>query len=199
MISIQLPVIRLPTPDMKPSTKKSITTGRHWAGAVLWLLLVLSFSANIFAADPDQKTTASKSRLVATNKAVLVFTKKVIGTTVGRGECWDLAQQALDYSGSIWKKPYQFGFPLKKGARILPGDIIQFHSLRLEWKKGNRSGWKQLGAPEHTSIVYAVNGSEIQLAHQNVNGVRKVFLDSINLNNIVSGSYEIFRPYKNSR
>jgi len=118
---------------------------------------------------------------------------------VGRGECWDLAQQALDYSGSTWKKPYQFGFLLKKGGTILPGDIIQFHLVRFEWKKGNRSGWKQLGAPEHTSIVYSVKGSEIQLAHQNVNGVRKVFLDSIDLNHIISGSYEIFRPYKSSR
>lgn len=163
-----------------------------------WALLCigLAISTNTLAADPAQNSTKSQTRFVATNQAVLAFTKTAIGTTVGRGECWDLAQQALDYSGSIWSKPHQFGFPLKKGDPILAGDIIQFQSARFEWKKGYRSGWKQLGFPGHTSIVYAVKGSQLQLAHQNVNGVRKVFLDSVDLNHIVSGSYQIFRPYK---
>jgi len=179
---------------MRRPTINLISTKHQCGVALLWLLSAIT--VNTFAADPARKTSASKSPFVATNKHILAFTKQAIGTTVGRGECWDLAQKALDYSGSIWKKPFQFGFPLKKGDAPLPGDIIQFQSTRFEWQKGNRSGWKQLGAPNHTSIVYAVKGSNIQLAHQNVNGVRKVFLDSIDLNHIVSGSYKIFRPYK---
>jgi len=182
---------------MKRYKKKNITTRGHWICAALCLSSAISITA--FAADPAQKTKQKKSPYIATNKDVIVYTKQAIGTKVGRGECWDLAQQALKFSGSIWKTPYQFGFLLKKGEQLLPGDIIQFSSVRFEWTKGNRSGWKQLGAPEHTSIIYAVKDSQLQLAHQNVNGVRKVFLDTINLKNIVSGTYKIYRPYKKVR
>lgn len=166
----------------------------RWLWTALWLVMAVPASA--LAADSAQNPKHSQARFAATNQEVLAFTKTAIGTTVGRGECWDLAQQALDYSGSIWNKPHQFGFVLGKGDPILAGDIIQFQSARFEWKTGYRSGWKQLGSPAHTAIVYAVNGSQLQLAHQNVNGVRKVFLDSVDLNHIVSGSYQIFRPYK---
>lgn len=171
-----------------------VTKRPQCVGGILLLLSLIQ--TNAISADPARKSTPSQSPYVATNNHILAFTKQSIGTTVGRGECWDLAQKALDYSGSIWKKPFQFGFPLKKGETLLPGDIIQFQSTRFEWKKGNQSGWKQLGAPNHTSIVYAVKGTQIQLAHQNVNGERKVFLDLIDLKNIVSGSYKIYRPYK---
>lgn len=181
---------------MKPSTQNS-SPGRHWLGLILGLLI--SYPVSSAAIDPVKKSAGKKSPYVATNKDVLAFTKQAIGTKVGRGECWDLAQQALDYSGSIWRKPHQFGFPLKKGEEVLPGDIIQFQSTRFEWKNGNRSSWKQLGAPNHTSIIYAVKGSQIQLAHQNVNGVRKVFLEVLDLKHIVSGSYKIYRPYKKGR
>lgn len=182
---------------MKFTKTAHLLTKNCWIWTALWL--VMASSVNTRAADPAQNPKPSQSRYVATNKEVLAFTKTSIGTTVGRGECWDLAQQALDYSGSIWSKPHQFGFALGKGEPILAGDIIQFQSARFEWKEGYRSGWKQLGSPGHTSIVYAVNGSQLQLAHQNVNGVRKVFLDSIDLTHIVSGSYQIFRPYKGKR
>ncbi len=158
--------------------------------------LFLFFVTNSFAIDSIKKKAASP--YVATNKDILTYTKQAIGTKVGRGECWDLAQQALDFSDSLWRRPHQFGFPLKKGEAVLAGDIIQFQSTRFEWTKGNQSGWKQLGFPNHTSIVYAVKGSQIQLAHQNVNGVKKVVLEVIDLKHIVSGTYQIYRPYKKS-
>lgn len=182
---------------MQPSTQNSFSPGYYKIGFVLGLLFACL--ASTYAADPIKKPALKKSPYVATNKEVLAFTKLSIGTKIGRGECWDLAQQALDYSGSIWHKPYQFGFPLKKGEEILPGDIIQFETTRFEWSNGNRSSWKQLGYPNHTSIIYAVKGSQVQLAHQNVGGVRKVFLDLLDLKHIVSGSYKIYRPYKKSR
>jgi len=182
---------------MRSSKNSYLPAQCHWVWTALWLGLAVSINA--LAADPAQNSKKNQASIVATNQAVLAFTKTAIGTTVGRGECWDLAQQALDYSGSVWSKPHQFGFPLSKSDAILAGDIIQFQSARFEWKNGNRSGWKQLGSPGHTSIVYAVQGSRLQLAHQNVNGVRKVFLDSIDLTHIVSGSYQIFRPYKGKR
>ncbi len=174
-----------------------MSSSKNTALSIIYTLWTLSTFPGIgFASDTSQKTTPTKSPFIATNKDVLTFTKQAIGTRVGRGECWDLAQQALNFSGSIWRKPHHFGFPLKKGEPILPGDIIQFDSLRLEWKRGNQTGWKQLGFPQHTSIIYAVKDSQIQLAHQNINGVKKVVLELIDLKHIISGSYKIFRPYK---
>lgn len=182
---------------MHRATNIAITPLKHRLR--VFLILLATCSSDIYAIDPVQKTAAKKSPYVATNKDVLAFTKQAVGTKVGRGECWDLAQQALDFSGSIWRKPHQFGFPLKKGEEILPGDIIQFASTRFEWSKGNGSAWKQLGYPNHTSIIYGVKNTQLQLAHQNVNGVRKVFLEILDLKHIVSGSYKIYRPYKRSR
>ena len=182
---------------MKFFTKNNINPILHCLCLALGLLFACP--TNTYAADPIKKTSSKKSPYAATNKDILAFTKQAIGSKVGRGECWDLAKQALDFSGSIWRKPHQFGFPLKKAEEVLAGDIIQFESVRFEWSSGNRSGWKQLGNPNHTSIIYAVKGTQIQLAHQNVNGVRKVFLEVLDLKHVVSGTYKIYRPYKKSR
>ncbi|MCF6312941.1 MAG: hypothetical protein L3J39_10870 [Verrucomicrobiales bacterium] len=166
---------------------------------LIYISALCSLLVCTHAAEPIKKNSTGQAPYVATNKDILIYTKQTIGTTVGRGECWDLAQQALDFSHSIWQKPHRFGFPLKKNAPILAGDIIQFQSARFEWVKGNSSGWKQLGAPNHTAIIYAVKGKQLQLAHQNVNGVRKVLLEVIDLKNLVSGTYQIYRPYKKAK
>lgn len=131
------------------------------------------------------------------NGRILAFVKSVMGTTVGRGECWDLAQEALDTAGADWSRPFTFGTlldPVKD--RIRPGDIIQFRSVKIvEEMRGGGRRWEVLGAPDHTAIIIAVPGpGEYTLAHQNTGGKRSVITSSVNLNRMTSGTYWIYRP-----
>jgi hypothetical protein len=131
------------------------------------------------------------------NQKVLDFVNSVMGKTVGRGECWDVAQAVLDREGADWSRPVSFGKvldPLKD--KILPGDIIQFSSLVIKEKlTEGRSRTEFLGDPDHTSIVYEVLGPlHYKLAHQNLGGKRFVQVTELNLNNRTSGQYWIYRP-----
>src|SRR4051812_49312904 len=61
------------------------------------------------------------------NKKIIDFVNSKMNKTVGRGECWDLAAQALNTTGASWDKNFGFGkeIHLKKDC-IYPGDIMQF-------------------------------------------------------------------------
>ena len=51
------------------------------------------------------------------------------------------------------------------------------------------------GAPDHTAIVWEVLSPGImKIAHQNVNGVRKMMIQELNLNGKTKGKIEFFRP-----
>jgi hypothetical protein len=141
--------------------------------------------------------TAAKSECQPLNTQILSYAKSKIGKKVGRGECWDLAQAALDHHGASWKRPLAFGRNLGSDESPIPGDIIQFKNAVVKWKRGNAWGTMTLGYPDHTAIIYKANGTEIELIHQNSNGVRKVTAGTaLNLKEIVSGSYRIYRPVK---
>jgi hypothetical protein len=52
--------------------------------------------------------------------------------------------------------------------------------------------WKMV---VHTAIVYStVDKTQIRIAEQNLNGVRKVVLSNWNLNDVKSGKLEFYRP-----
>jgi hypothetical protein len=131
------------------------------------------------------------------NGKIVKFANKVMGTTVGRGECWDLAQQALDQNLAEWSRPTNFGLSLNPGIdEIKAGDIIQFHNLKITTQlPGGVTRRESLGAPDHTAIIYKVLGEKrYTLAHQNVRGNRSVIIGDINLANVTSGRYRIYRP-----
>jgi hypothetical protein len=131
------------------------------------------------------------------NAKVLAFAAGAMGTTVGSGECWDLAQQALDANMADWTRPTTFGLPLNpEKDEIKAGDIIQFRSVKItEHLPGRVTRWETLGAPDHTAIIYTVLGKKrYTLAHQNVGGKRSVLTSDINLANITGGKYWIYRP-----
>lgn len=134
---------------------------------------------------------------LALNDKVLAYVDSVMGRTVGRGECWDLAQEALDRNGADWTRPLAFGKVLDPARdEIRPGDIIQFRSLRTEIRFPN-GGWQSeaLGEPDHTAVIRAVRGAKrFQLAHQNLGGKRFVQLTELDLNHQVSGRFWIYRP-----
>ncbi len=142
----------------------------------------------------------SQNDMPDVNSRVISFVKTVIGSTVGRGECWDLADQALTFAGAEFDKTsqstiYTFGKlynPEKEG--VLPGDIIQFENVMVSYKDGNMIFTENY--KHHTAIVYDVkeNGS-LQLAHQNTSfGGRKVALSEFNSENVKKGKLLFYHP-----
>lgn len=140
---------------------------------------------------------SKKTGLPDINGRILSFVNSVMGTTVGRGECWDLAQEALDAAGADWSRPFNYGTLLDPAQdRIRPGDIIQFKTVKIvEVFPDGGMRWEVLGAPDHTAVIMAVTGKkEYMLAHQNIGGKRSVMTSSVNLNKATSGRYWIYRP-----
>lgn len=136
-------------------------------------------------------------RHVEQNDKILAFVDKVMGTTVGRGECWDLAQQALDMNLADWIRPTTFGLRLNtESNEIKAGDIIQFRTLKItEHLPDGRTRWETLGAPEHTAVIYKILGKKrYTLAHQNIGGKRSVIKSDIDLAQATGGRYWIYRP-----
>jgi hypothetical protein len=131
------------------------------------------------------------------NDKVIKFVDMVLGTSVGRGECWDLAQEALDSNLADWTRPTAFGLPLNtETSEIKAGDIIQFRSLTVsEQLPSGVTRLTTLGAPEHTAVIYKVLGNkEYVLAHQNIGNIRTVMKSTINLAHVTGGKYRIYRP-----
>lgn len=134
------------------------------------------------------------------NDKIIEYVDQNIGQQVGRGECWDLAAEALAYANAYLdrrtqKNIYDFGDVVKPGKdKIYPGDIIQFENIELEYQKGNAIYKESM--PHHTAIVYKViSENEFVLAHQNTSfSGRKVGLSNLNIKNIKKGKYIFYRP-----
>ncbi len=77
------------------------------------------------------------------NKKVIEYVKTVIGKKVDHGECWDLANNALNYAGAKWDGMYVFGKKVDpKKDTIYVGDLIQFEKVFLEYTKEGME-WKE--------------------------------------------------------
>ncbi|MGD9329398.1 MAG: hypothetical protein PVH48_10560 [Cyclobacteriaceae bacterium] len=145
-------------------------------------------------------SSISQNDIPDVNNKVISYVRTVIGSTVGRGECWDLADQALTFADAQFDKTsrstiYTFGKlydPEKEN--ILPGDIIQFENVTVKYKDGNMIFTENY--KHHTAIVYDVkeNGS-LELAHQNTSfGGRKVALSKFNSDNVKKGKLLFYHP-----
>ncbi len=136
------------------------------------LLLVFNFQFGISQTVPQK---------------VLDFAKKNMGKKVDRGECWDLANMALNNAGATWTSPYDFGSKVNSNA-TQAGDILQFTDTKLKFPFGSMS------FPKHTAIVYSSKGKQITMIHQNFNNKRFVDTVTIHLDYIVKGKMEAYRP-----
>lgn len=122
-------------------------------------------------------------------KKVLSYALASMGKKVDRGECWDLANQALTYADADWEPPLNFGENIDyKKLGLKPGYILQFSNTSLKFP--NRS----MSFPKHTAIVYKANDKSITLLHQNFNNKRYVDTLTIDLDYIKSGRIEAYRP-----
>lgn len=144
-----------------------------------------------------KKTVPANVRNIELNGKIIEFIDKVLGTTVGSGECWDLVKEALDTNLAEWTRPTTFGRPINPETTVIKaGDIIQFRSLKIsEQLPDGGTKFTTYGAPDHTAVVYKVLGKKhYTLAHQNIAGKRTVIKSDINLTKVTSGKYRVYRP-----
>lgn len=117
-----------------------------------------------------------------------------LGKKVYRGECWDLAKYALEESNAKWDGAFVFGELLEKSDCLMPGDIIQFKNIKIQYKIGKTTYTELM--TQHTAIIYEVISSdEVVLIHQNTGHAgRKVATSKMKFSTIVKGTYKIYRP-----
>ncbi len=139
----------------------------------------------------------SQENIPPLNQKIVAYVATTIGKKVDRGECWDLANQALKQNEAMWDWAYEYGQlidPLKE--TVFPGDIIQFENVEVKYKKGNATYTETMD--HHTAIVYRVINQEnkiFELAHQNTEfSGRKVGLSEFNLKNVTKGKAMFYRP-----
>jgi hypothetical protein len=129
------------------------------------------------------------------NKKIIKYVKSVIGTQVDRGECWDLANQALTRNHAKWDGEFHYGKPIDpKKDEVFPGDLIQFKNVKVTYRVGNTISKETMA--QHTAIVYKVLGpGKFEIAHQN-NGFsgRKVGISTLDLATVVKGKLYFYRP-----
>ena len=137
----------------------------------------------------------SDDKIPDLNKKIISYVESVIGKQVDRGECWDLAYQALTRNNAEWDGQFKYGRLLNpKKETVLPGDIIQFKNVKVQYAKGQMIYVETMD--QHTAIVYKVlERNHFQLAHQNTQfSGRKVGLSEFNLDHVVKGKVWIYRP-----
>ena len=151
------------------------------------LIIVLS----IFAAH----TLNAQNTIPKLNKEIYKYVKSVKGTKVDRGECWDLANQALKLTNADWDKAYIYGNKIDpKTDQVFPGDLIQFENVKVQYTEGNTTYTELM--VHHTAIVYKVISKTVfEIAHQNTEfSGRNVGFSKLDLNHIIEGDMLFYRP-----
>ena len=70
------------------------------------------------------------------NLGVVHFVNSNMKKKVGRGECWDVAAEALNLLDATWDHSYVFGQEVDYQTQcIYPGDIIQFEGVTVKYDK----------------------------------------------------------------
>ncbi|MEO8086352.1 MAG: hypothetical protein ABI763_06010, partial [Bacteroidota bacterium] len=101
------------------------------------------------------------------NQQILAFVDLKMNKKVGRGECWDLAAEALNTAGAKWNGKLKYGRLLNlKTDSILPGDIIQFEGVKIQYEKGGAK-YKMI-INHHTGVIYNMKSTrQFDMANQN--------------------------------
>ena len=108
---------------------------------------------------------------------IVSYLTNKIGTTVGAGECWDAAENAIKDIGAA--RPgsdlYVWGTVVQQ-ADLQPGDILQFSQFTVTVTQDDGAFEQNtFGAPRHTAIVESVNSDgSVNILQQNYGGARNV-------------------------
>jgi hypothetical protein len=131
----------------------------------------------------------------ALNQKITDYVTTQIGKKVDRGECWDLAYQALTQNNCEWDGRYAYGKKVNPNTdSIYAGDLLQFEGVTVKYKENNMIVKESF--PHHTAIIYQVLGKgHYKIAHQNFgNTAKKVVVTELKLSNKVSGTIFFYRP-----
>ena len=165
-----------------------------FASVLCWVLFIQSIN---FKPDRVSVSYSDCDSIPELNKQIITYVKTTIGKKVDKGECWDLAAQALNSVDAKWDKKYVFGEEINaKKECVFPGDIIQFEGVKISYEE-NGTYYKE-NIAHHTAIIFEVKdkGSFI-LAQQNTSAHgRKVSLDPLELKHITKGKFKIYRPIR---
>ena len=129
------------------------------------------------------------------NQQIVALADKKLRKKVDRGECWDLAKYVLDETNAEWDDYEVYGKLInRKKECIIPGDIIQFENIKLQWEEGGAKYYETM--KHHTAIVYeVVSQDELILIHQNTGQHgKKVGTTTFRLYAIKKGKLLIYRP-----
>lgn len=159
---------------------KTIRTGLL---SIFYLLLGVNFLA------------AQTNEIPRFNQGIVNYVTSVMGKQVARGECWDLAKEALDKYQAQWDGAFKFGReydPQKE--TVYPGDIIQFWDVTFKYAKGNVTYTETM--KQHTAVVYKViSPGVLKIAHQNTSdGGKKVTTHEIRISDLAAGKMQFYRP-----
>ena len=157
-------------------------------------LLFMSVAVFAFA----QQKQGKEQPIPELNQQIIKYVSSVIGKQVDRGECWDLANQALTRVNANWDRAFVYGRKINpKRDMVYPGDIIQFKNVKVEYREGNTTYRQEM--KQHTAIVYKVLRKGVyELAHQNTGfSGRKVGLSKFDLSTVKKGRMWFYRPVKN--
>jgi len=164
----------------------------------LLFLFCLAGWCNTFA--PSEQILSERrdcNNVPGLNKQVVEFVRTKINKKVGRGECWDLASEALNAAGANWDHQYGFGKEVQPSRDcVFPGDVMQFEDVTVKYHKDGYT-YEEI-MKRHTSVIYEVkNESSFIIAEQNTSlGGKKVSLNPLDLTNVVKGKVRIYRPSK---
>jgi hypothetical protein len=142
-----------------------------------------------------EKFQVAADTLPPLNSALLAYVDAHRNKKVGNGECADLVVKGLQSIGAtLPRKSYTWGTVVDSFATAaLPGDILQFRNVVLRYtvNGGEVKETMQL----HTAIIYEVKAPGVfLLAHQNVNGVRRLVFSDLDVRHIKKGLVFCYRP-----
>lgn len=175
---------------------------RHLGWSIMLAALLVPVPRSAAGAADDDGTSKQL------NQKVISFARAQLGKQVGRGECSNLAIEALkaarakttdDFGVSGLGKDYIWGKLIEKYEDGQPGDILQFRDAKLQIKVGAK-GSQQLRIaviPHHTALIAANLGTgKFKVLEQNVNGVKKVQETEMDLASKTEGKFWVYRPVK---
>jgi hypothetical protein len=161
------------------------------------LLMMVLFQLLLGPSTLFAQPTVAQPGIPILNEQIIAYVNTKLKKKVGRGECWDLAAEALNQVGATWDGNLGFGQVVDpKTAVIYPGDIIQFEKVQVKYTVGNANF--SASYPHHTAIVYKVlaDGS-YEIAQQNTSETGlKVGIGKLDLKTVTKGQLTFFRPVK---
>jgi len=137
----------------------------------------------------------AKAQVPSLNLRIVAYASSQVGKKVDRGECWDLAYEALTQNHCAWDHKYVYGKKLDpKTDSIYAGDLLQFENVTVKYKNANMSTTEEY--PHHTAIIYQVLGkNHYTILHQNFgSNSRKVMITDLDLTHKTSGKISFYRP-----